>query len=156
MVNPLLNPGDAAPAFELEADDNRRVSSSELRGQRFVLYFYPKDDTPGCTTEACDFRDNLSALASLGVQVFGVSPDNVASHKRFKEKYDLTFPLLADEGHAVAERFGVWREKKNYGRTYMGIVRGTFVIDAEGRLEKVYDNVRAKGHVERVMRDLGD
>jgi peroxiredoxin Q/BCP len=154
MANPTLNPGDSAPAFDALTDGGGKVTLSELAGKRVILYFYPKDNTPGCTTQACDFRDNLARLQSAGFEVLGVSPDSAASHDRFKAKYELTFPLLVDSDHSIAEAFGVWREKKNYGRTYMGIVRSTFVIDAEGKLEKIYDNCRAKGHVERLLKEL--
>ena len=154
MPNPVLNPSDLAPDFEAQTDGGGQVKLSGLRGKRVILYFYPKDNTPGCTTQACDFRDNLSVLQGSGFEVLGVSPDSEASHDRFKSKFELTFPLLVDSDHSIAEAYGVWREKKNYGRTYMGIVRSTFVIDAEGKLEKIYDNCRAKGHVERLLKEL--
>ena len=150
-TNPKLSVGDVAPDFTLESDDRGTVSLSGLRGQRVVLYFYPKDMTPGCTTQACDFRDNLGRLEALGYVVFGVSPDSVARHAKFRERDALTFGLLADEDHAVAEAYGVWREKTNYGKTYEGIVRSTFVIDEAGVLVDVQDNVRAKGHVARLL-----
>ncbi len=152
-VNPNLSIGDAAPDFSLESEDGT-VSLSELRGQKVILYFYPKDMTPGCTTQACDFRDNKSALDDAGYTVLGVSPDPVTRHAKFREKHDLNFPLLADIDHAVAQAYGVWREKKNYGKTYMGIVRSTFIIDEDGTLTDVQDNVRAKGHVERLVTNL--
>jgi peroxiredoxin Q/BCP len=155
-VNPKLSEGDAVPAFELESDNEGTVSADSLKGSKYVLYFYPKDDTPGCTTEACDFRDNIARLTGYGYKVYGVSPDTVKSHEKFRGKYDLNFPLLADPDHEVAEAFGIWREKKNYGKTYTGLVRSTFLIDEEGKLEKIYDNVRAKGHVERIVRELGE
>ncbi len=154
MANPKLSAGDDVPAFELQSDTEGTVSSESLRGTKYVLYFYPKDDTPGCTTEACDFRDNMGRLESAGYRVFGVSPDSVKSHEKFRSKYDLTFPLLADPDHEAAEAFGVWREKQNYGKTYTGLVRSTFVVDEDGKLAHVFDNVRAKGHVERVLRDI--
>ena len=152
--NPKLSVGDDVPAFELDSDSDGKVSADDLKGSKYVLYFYPKDDTPGCTTEACDFRDNMARLEGEGYRVFGVSPDSVESHEKFRGKYDLNFPLLADPDHDVAEAFGVWREKKNYGKTYTGIVRSTFLVDEDGKLEKIYDNVRAKGHVERILREL--
>lgn len=154
-TNPKLSVGDVAPEFALASDDRGEVSLAGLRGQRVVLYFYPKDMTPGCTTQACDFRDNLGRLEALGYVVFGVSPDSVARHATFREKHGLTFGLLADEDHAVAEAYGVWREKTNYGKTYEGIVRSTFVIDEAGVLVDVQDNVRAKGHVARLVDALG-
>lgn len=153
-ANPKLSEGDAAPAFELESDNEGTISAESLKGSKYVLYFYPKDDTPGCTTQACDFRDNIARLTGHGYKVYGVSPDSVKSHEKFRGKYDLNFPLLADPEHEAAEAFGVWREKKNYGRTYTGIVRSTFFVDEQGNLEKIYDNVRAKGHVERLIREL--
>ena len=148
--NPKLSVGDQAPDFTLPSEDGD-VTLSELRGQKVILYFYPKDMTPGCTTQACDFRDAKTSLEGAGYTVLGVSPDPVARHAKFREKHDLNFGLLADEDHAVAEAYGVWREKKNYGKTYMGIVRSTFVIDEEGALSEIQDNVRAKGHVERLV-----
>lgn len=143
--------GQQAPDFALPATDGSTIRLSELRGKKVVLYFYPKDDTPGCTKEACSFRDNLSALQSLGVVVLGASPDSIASHQRFAQKYGLTFPLLADEGAQVATLYGVWKEKKQYGRTYMGIERTTFLIDEEGIVRKVFPKVKVDGHVEEVM-----
>ena len=154
MANPKLEVGAKVPRFELEASDGAKVSSDDLLGRKYVLYFYPKDDTPGCTSEACDFRDNVARLGELGYEVYGVSPDSVKSHDKFRDKYELNFPLLADPDHAAAEAFGVWREKKNYGKTYTGLVRSTFLVGEDGTLEQIYDNVRAKGHVERVLRDL--
>lgn len=154
MPNPKLQDGDAAPDFSATTHDGQTLTKADLAGQRFILYFYPKDDTPGCTKEACDFRDAGETLDTAGIRVIGVSPDSEKSHLKFREKYDLPFTLLADTDKSLAETFGVFREKKNYGRTYMGIVRSTFLIDAEGVIEKVYDNVRAKGHVERVLRAL--
>jgi peroxiredoxin Q/BCP len=155
-TNPKLSEGDAVPAFELESDTEGTVSANDLKGDKYILYFYPKDDTPGCTTEACDFRDNLARLGDLGFKVFGVSPDTVESHEKFREKYELNFPLLADPDNEAAEAFGVWREKTNYGRKYTGIVRSTFVVDEEGKIAQIHDNVRAKGHVERLLRDMPD
>lgn len=154
MANPILKDGDPAPDFRAESDAGGEVALADLAGKRTVLYFYPKDNTPGCTTQACDFRDNLARLQSLGIDVFGVSPDSIKSHHKFRDKYELSFPLLSDPEHTLAEAYGVWREKKNYGRVYKGIVRSTFVIAPDGTLERVYDNVRAKGHVERLLKDL--
>jgi thioredoxin-dependent peroxiredoxin len=154
MANPKLSVGDAAPDFTATTHDGQTLRLADLAGQRVILYFYPKDDTPGCTAEACDFRDAGAALDEAGARVIGVSPDSEKSHVKFRDKYDLPFTLLADKDKSLAETFGVFREKKNYGRTYVGIVRSTFVIDAQGKLEQVFDNVRAKGHVERVLRTL--
>lgn len=150
-TNPKLSIGDAAPDFSLESDDNGTVKLSDLRGKKVILYFYPKDMTPGCTTQACDFRDNQSAFVDAGYTVLGVSPDPVERHAKFREKHDLNFSLLADTENEVADAYGVWREKKNYGKTYMGIVRSTFFIDEEGNITEIQDNVRAKGHVERLL-----
>lgn len=150
-TNPNLSVGDQAPDFELESDDQGTVKLSDLRGQKIILYFYPKDMTPGCTTQACDFRDNQTGFDDAGYTVFGVSPDPVERHAKFREKHDLNFSLLADTDNAVATAYGVWREKKNYGKTYMGIVRSTFIIDEQGVITDIQDNVRAKGHVERLL-----
>ena len=154
MANPKLSPGDDVPAFEADVTPGGRISAETLSGTRYVLYFYPKDDTPGCTKQACDFRDNMARLQGAGYAVYGVSPDTIAKHEKFQGKYDLPFPLLSDPDKQVAEAFGVFREKKNYGRTYMGIVRSTFVVDEDGTLTHVYDNVKATGHVERVLKDV--
>lgn len=154
MANPKLSAGDAVPAFSGESTNGDTVTNETLLGSKYVLYFYPKDDTPGCTTEACDFRDNMARLEGEGFTVFGVSPDSLKSHDKFQTKYELNFPLLSDPDKKIAEAFAVFREKKNYGKTYMGIVRSTFVVDAEGKLTHVFDNVRAKGHVDRVLREV--
>lgn len=143
--------GQLAPDFALPATDGSTIRLSELRGKKVVLYFYPKDDTPGCTKEACSFRDNLGVLQSMGVVVLGVSPDTVASHQKFAQKHGLTFPLLADEGAQVATLYGVWKEKKQYGRTYMGIERTTFLIDENGIVRRVFPKVKVDGHVEEVI-----
>jgi len=143
--------GQIAPDFALPATDGSTVRLSDLRGKKVVLYFYPKDDTPGCTKEACAFRDNLGVLQSMGVVVLGVSPDSVASHQKFAQKYGLPFPLLADEGAQVATTYGVWKEKKQYGRTYMGIERTTFLIDENGIVQRVFPKVKVDGHVEEVI-----
>jgi peroxiredoxin Q/BCP len=142
----MIAKGDPAPDFTLPADDGESRSLADFRGRRLVLYFYPKDDTSGCTAQACELRDDLPAFSQLGVDVVGVSPDSVASHVKFKAKYDLNFPLLADVDHEVAEAYGVWKEKSMYGRTYMGIERSTFLIDGEGRIEEVWRKVKARGH----------
>ena len=154
--NPKLSKGDDAPDFELESDDSGRVSLSDFAGQKLVLYFYPRDMTPGCTTEACDFRDNLETFQQEGWSVVGVSPDEVDDHQEFRQKYDLNFPLLADSDNEVAKAYGVWREKQTFGNTYEGIVRSTFLIDEEGEIIEIFDNVRATGHVERLLRDMPD
>lgn len=138
-----------APDFTLTDDSGKTVSLSDFRGQPVVLYFYPKDDTPGCTTEACNFRDDYSAYA--GVNILGVSPDSVASHVKFKKKYGLPFPLLADEGHQVADQYGVWGPKKFMGREYEGILRTTFLIDAQGNIARVFENVKPADHSVEVL-----
>jgi len=143
--------GSVAPPFSLPATGGHTVSLDQFRGRRVVLYFYPRDDTPGCTTEACDFRDRWGEIEELGVVVLGISPDPVASHQEFAAKYGLPFTLLADEDHSVAEAYGAWGEKKLYGRASVGMIRSTFVIDGEGRIERVFPRVRAKGHAERVL-----
>jgi peroxiredoxin Q/BCP len=149
-----IEEGAKAPAFNLPSTDGKKIALKDLVGKNVVLYFYPKDDTPGCTREACQFRDSISKLEKVGAVVLGVSPDNLASHEKFVDKYKLPFPLLSDEDHKVAEKYGVWREKKNYGRTYMGIVRSTFIVDKEGRLAKVFSNVKVDGHDAKVLEEL--
>jgi thioredoxin-dependent peroxiredoxin len=146
--------GQAAPDFTLRSDAGREVRLSALRGQPVVLYFYPKDDTPGCTREACSFRDRKADLAAHGAAVLGVSPDDVASHGKFRDKYSLNFPLLADAGHQVAEAYGAWREKTSYGKTSMGIQRSTFLIDAAGKVRKVWKRVEVDGHDDAVLAAL--
>jgi peroxiredoxin Q/BCP len=149
-----VNAGDTAPEFSLAADDGTRVSLSDLRGQNVVLYFYPRDDTPGCTKEACDFRDALPRFKATNAVIFGVSPDTVASHARFKSKFGLPFTLLADPDHEVAERYGVWRPKKFMGREFLGIVRTTFIIDPQGIISHIFPVKRVAGHVEAVEEAL--
>ena len=151
-------PGTKAPAFTLPADDGSTVKLSDLKGSPVVLYFYPADDTPGCTREACAFRDRSAELKKLGAKVFGVSPDSVASHQKFRDKFSLNFPLLADEGHQVAEKYGAWREKNMYGKKSMGIARSTFLIDGKGIIRRVWKAVKVDGHDEAVLtalRELG-
>ncbi len=149
-----LEAGTKAPAFTLTADDGSKVKLSDLKGSPVVLYFYPADDTPGCTREACAFRDRSAELKKLGAKVFGVSPDDVASHVKFKGKFGLNFPLLADPDHAVAEKFGAWREKNMYGKKSMGIVRSTFLIGPDGVIKKVWRSVKVDGHDEKVLEAL--
>ena len=147
MATEILASGLQAPDFTILSDSGEEVTLSKLRGKNVVLYFYPKDDTPGCTTEACDFRDHLAQLSALGAVVLGVSPDSVKSHAKFKAKFDLPFALLADEKNEVAEAYGAWREKSMYGKSYMGIVRSTFLIDASGVVRQVWDNVKVHAKV---------
>ena len=149
-----LQPGDPAPDFTLPNQDGEPVTLSGLRGQRVVLYFYPKADTPGCTTQACGVRDHRADYDSAGATVLGVSPDPVKKIAKFADKYGLAFPLLADEDHAVAEAYGVWVEKSMYGRTYMGNERSTFVIDADGKIQQVLRKVKPAEHDELVLAAL--
>ena len=155
MTDARLAPGDLAPDFTLDDQDGRPVTLSALRGSRVVLYFYPEAMTPGCTTEACDFRDNLNSFAGAGVRVVGISKDPVEKLKRFAERDHLNYTLLSDEGLAVQQRYGVWGEKSLYGKIVVGSIRSTFVIDDEGRIERAWYNVKATGHVARVRRELG-
>ena len=150
----MLNEGDLAPDFVLATDGGGSLKLSDLLGKRIVLYFYPKDDTSGCTKQACGFRDNLGALTGKNAIVIGVSPDGVASHDRFRDKYELNFPLLSDPDHSVADAYGAWGKKKMYGREYEGVLRSTFVIDANGRIEKVYAKVKAAENPRQVLEDL--
>jgi peroxiredoxin Q/BCP len=146
--------GSAAPAFSLQDQDGTPHSLAEQKGKWTLLYFYPKDDTPGCTKEACAIRDALPDFHSLDATVFGVSPDSVSSHKKFAEKYGLPFTLLADEGHAVADAYGVWGLKKFMGREYEGVLRTSFLIDPEGKIAKVYEGVKPEQHAAEVLADL--
>ncbi len=150
----MLKPGTRAPAFKLPADDGSTIALKDLKGRKAVLYFYPKDDTSGCTTEACEFRDSWKAVQQAGAVVLGVSPDPVASHVKFKAKYRLPFPLLADTDHAMAEAYGVWGEKSMYGRKYFGILRTTFILDEDGKVMRVFEKVKPKGHAAEVLAAL--
>lgn len=149
-----IEPGKNAPPFTLAADDGTKVKLADLKGRPVVLYFYPKDDTPGCTKEACAFRDRQADLARCGAAVFGVSPDTVESHVKFRDKYQLNFRLLADPDHAVAEKYGAWREKNMYGKKTMGIQRSTYLIDADGKVARVWQRVQVDGHDEEVLAAL--
>lgn len=150
----MLKVGDKAPAFSLESDGGGVVELKALKGRQVVLYFYPKDDTIGCTTEACEFRDNWKAVQAHGAVVLGVSPDSVASHDKFKAKYRLPFTLLADPDHALAEAYGAWGEKSMYGRKYHGILRSTFIIDGAGRISTIFPKVKPRGHAAEVLAAL--
>jgi thioredoxin-dependent peroxiredoxin len=143
--------GEPAPAFSLSTDAGDTVSSDDLAGRRYVLYFYPKDDTPGCTKQACGLRDSFDRVLATGVEVFGVSPDSVKSHAKFREKYALPYRLLADDGHRLAEAYGVWIEKNAMGRTYFGNERTTFVIGPDGRIERVLPKVKPEEHVDQLL-----
>jgi peroxiredoxin Q/BCP len=154
-----IEAGEKAPAFTLTADDGSKVRLSDLKGGPVVVYFYPRDDTPGCTREACAFRDQKAGLKKLGATVLGISTDSTASHEKFRDKYELNFPLLSDPEHAVAEKYGAWREKNMYGKKSMGIQRSTFLIDADGKVAKVWKAVKVDGHDEQVvaaLKELGE
>ena len=150
----LLKPGDPAPPFDLPTAGGGRVSLADLKGKRVVLYFYPKDDTPGCTTEALNFTEKSRQFAARKAAVVGVSRDSVAKHEKFAAKHGLTVTLASDEDGAVCEKYGVWVEKTLYGRSYMGVERATFLIDAKGRLQRIWRSVKVKGHVEEVLSEL--
>ena len=152
---PRLSPGDTAPDFTLPATDPASVSLEGFRGRSTIIYFYPAAATPGCTKEACDFRDNLNSLQDAGYAVVGVSPDPVQKLEKFAEAENLNFPLLSDPDHAVAEAYGAWGEKKNYGKTYEGLIRSTVVVDPNGKVSLAQYNVKATGHVAKLSRDLG-
>jgi peroxiredoxin Q/BCP len=150
----MLKVGDKAPDIRVHTDTGEDFRLSDMKGKRVVLYFYPKADTPGCTVEACEFRDGIQAFAKKGVAVVGVSPDKPTAQARFKEKYDLPFTLLADEDKAAVEAYGVWKEKNMYGKKVMGVERTTFVIGADGKIEKIYARVKAQGHAGEVLAEL--
>ncbi|WP_332238464.1 thioredoxin-dependent thiol peroxidase [Sporolactobacillus sp. KGMB 08714] len=147
----MLKAEETAPDFTLKSTEGKDVSLSGFRGKNVVLYFYPKDMTPGCTTEACDFRDQNSLFENLNTKVIGISPDPVEKHQKFVEKHGLSFTLLSDSDHQVSEAYGSWQKKKNFGKEYMGIVRSTFIIDKEGKIAKVWPKVKVNGHVEEVF-----
>lgn len=150
-----LEQGQDAPPFRLQDGDGKTWDLNDLKGQKVVLYFYPADDTPGCTAQACDFRDTSSVWSEAGYTLLGVSPQGAESHQNFTQKHKLNFPLLVDADHAVAEAYGAWGERKNYGKTYEGIIRSTFVIDEEGKISEARYNVKATGHVARLQEALG-
>ncbi len=151
----MLNEGQKAPDFTLPDDTGQKVSLKDFRGKKVVLYVYPKDNTPGCTQESCDFRDSWSRIQKKGAVVLGLSKDSAASKAKFKAKYDLPFPLLADEDRSVLEKFGVWKEKNMYGKKVMGIERTTYLIDEEGRIARIWSKVKVPGHVDEVLAALG-
>ena len=146
-----LKVGDKAPAFKLKNQDGETTSLSDLKGKPVVLYFYPKDDTPGCTKEACNFRDEFPKFGKMKAEIIGISTDSVDSHKKFTDKYKLPFNLLADEKKEIVEKYGVWKEKNMYGRKYMGIERTTFIIDANGKISKIFPKVKVDDHNQEVM-----
>ncbi len=152
----ILTIGNIAPNFSLLAIDGKKYSLKDFKGKKIVLYFYPKDDTSGCTAEACSFRDNLSAIKKKGAVVIGVSPDGIKSHEKFVSKYDLNFPLLSDESKEILTEYGVWQEKSMYGRKYMGVVRTTYVIDENGKISHIFPKVKVDGHTEEILKALSE
>ena len=155
MADERLVPGDLAPDFTLPDADGKLVSLASLRGQRVIIYFYPAAMTPGCTTQACDFRDSEQSLAAAGLAVLGISPDSPARLAKFREKESLNFPLLSDPDHATGEAYGTYGEKMMYGKKSMGVIRSTFVVGADGRIEQAHYGVKATGHVARLRKELG-
>lgn len=150
-----IDVGDRAPAFRLTSDDGAKVALGDFKGRNLVVYFYPKAFTPGCTTQACDLRDDYDRFIAAGCAVVGISPDAPDKLARFRQEYRLPFPLLADTDHAVAAAYGAWGTKKNFGREYQGIIRSTFVIDGSGVVTEAWYNVKASGHIDRLLRQLG-
>jgi peroxiredoxin Q/BCP len=150
-----LGPGDKAPAFSLPDQDGNKVSLRDFTDSPVVVYFYPADDTPGCTKEACQFNDNLRAFSRAGVTVVGISPDGAEKHNKFRGKYGLEFPLLTDADHAVMARYGAWGEKTLYGKKSLGVIRSTFLVGPDGKIERAWYNVRADGHAEKVLAEIG-
>ncbi len=150
----MIAAGEPAPDFTLPSDDGRRIALKDLRGKKVVLYFYPKDDTPGCTKEACSFRDNLGRVTGKGAIVLGVSRDDSKSHVKFKDKYHLNFPLLSDADGRVTEAYGVWKKKNLYGREYFGIERTTFLVDERGTIARIWPKVKVEGHTDEVLAAL--
>ncbi len=147
----VFSTGNKAPDFQGKDQNGNEIRLSDFKGKKLVLYFYPKDDTPGCTAQACNLRDNISALSAAGYQVLGVSGDDEKSHQKFINKYSLNFPLLADTDHKVAEAYGVWQEKSMYGKKYMGVVRNTFVIDENGMIAQIIDKVKTDDHTAQIL-----
>lgn len=150
----MLKPGDKAPDFTLAADDGSNLSLKDLKGKKVILYFYPKDDTSGCTKEACEFRDNIKVFEKKNATVIGVSKDNTKSHVKFKSKFDLPFTLLSDENLDMIKAYGVWQEKSMYDKKYMGIIRTTFVIDEKGKIQEVFNKVNVEGHISEILEKL--
>lgn len=149
-----VNTGDIAPAFSLPDQNGNTVTLDDFKGKTVILYFYPKDDTSGCTKEACQFRDSFPSFKEMNAVILGVSPDSVKSHKKFADKYNLSFSLLSDEDKSVIEKYDVWKEKSMYGRKYMGVERTTFVIDKKGKIRKVYNKVKVPDHDKQILETL--
>lgn len=149
-----LTEGAVAPPFEGKTQDGKTLTLGDFKGKKLILYFYPKDDTPGCTAEACDLNDNYDYWLSKGFEVVGVSPDSSASHQKFKDKYGLRFNLIADPDKKILQDYGVWGEKNNYGKIYMGVIRTTFVINEEGIIEKIFKKVDTKNHTEQITKEI--
>ena len=152
----MLKIGDAAPSFALPSTGGTEVRLSDYRGRKVVLYFYPKDHTPGCTREACSFQDALTAITRMGAVVLGISTDSVASHEKFRAKYGLRFPLLSDEKREVVKRYGVWKKKSLYGRSFLGVERTTFVIDERGKISRIFPRVKVDGHAQQVLEAISE
>jgi thioredoxin-dependent peroxiredoxin len=150
----MLKPGSKAPSFELISDEGKKVSLKDFAGKKVVLYFYPRDNTPGCTTEACSFAKNNKKLQKAGAVVVGISADSVASHQKFKQRYDLGFTLLSDPDREVIQKYGVWKEKNMYGKRMMGIERTTFIIDEQGKIARIFPKVKVDGHTEQILKAL--
>lgn len=153
---PDLRIGDTAPDFLLPAQDGKKYSLKNFRGKKIVLYFYPADDTETCTAQACMFRDNNSAIQKAGAVILGISPDSFSSHQKFSAKYHLNFPILSDDTKEVIKRYGVWKKKQMFGRTYMGVVRTTFIIDEQGKISHIFPKVKIKGHGEKILQALSE
>ena len=152
----MLEEGKEAPEIKLKDQDGNTVSLDEFKGQKVVVYFYPKDDTTGCTKEACKFRDEFPRFEKLDTKVIGISPDSIESHKKFAKKYNLPFTLLSDEGKEVLEAYDVWKQKSMYGRNYMGVERTTYIVDENGKIEKVFPKVKVENHIEEVLKALNE
>lgn len=150
----MLKPGDKAPEFLLISDEGKKVSLKELKGKKVILYFYPKDDTSGCTAEACSFRDNIKVIEKKNAVVIGVSKDNTSSHQKFKKKYSLPFTLLSDENLDMLKDYEVWKEKSMYGKKYMGIERTTYIIDEKGKIQDIFNKVKVQGHTEEILKNI--
>ena len=152
----MLEVGKKAPQFILPDSDGNKISLKDYLGEKIVLYFYPKDNTSGCTQESCDFRDSISNFSKIKVTVLGVSKDSQSSHIKFRDQYALNFPLLSDVGLQVIQKYDVWKEKSMYGKKYMGVQRTTYLIDEKGKIEKIYNKVKVSGHIDQILKDLGE